>query len=131
MADTPDQPFFSATFAEHLQQAIPEFLYHYTSQDGLLGIVQSRAIWATNISYMNDATEFGLARDRLLEEIRTRYIRKASVDVVSWITTKITDSPICVSCFCEDGDLLSQWRGYAGDGYGYSLAFIPSVSLSR
>ena len=28
---------------------------------------------------------------------------------------------VFVSCFCEQGDLLSQWRGYAKDGMGYSI----------
>jgi hypothetical protein len=36
---------------------------------------------------------------------------------------KVRDTSICVACFCEDGDLLSQWRGYSGRGYGYSLGF--------
>lgn len=26
-------------------------------------------------------------------------------------------------CFCEEGDLLSQWRGYAGGSQGYSIGF--------
>lgn len=27
------------------------------------------------------------------------------------------------TCFSEEGDLLSQWRGYAGDGTGFSISF--------
>jgi hypothetical protein len=30
---------------------------------------------------------------------------------------------VCVVCFCEEHDLLSQWRGYSGGSYGYSLGF--------
>jgi hypothetical protein len=30
---------------------------------------------------------------------------------------------VCVVCFCKDDDLLSQWRGYSGGSYGYSLGF--------
>ena len=26
-------------------------------------------------------------------------------------------------CFCEDGDLLSQWRGYGVLGRGYAVGF--------
>ena len=26
-------------------------------------------------------------------------------------------------CFCEDGDKLSQWRGYADNGKGVSIGF--------
>ena len=31
-----------------------------------------------------------------------------------------------VVCFCEEGDMLSQWRGYANDGKGCSLGFSIS-----
>jgi hypothetical protein len=30
--------------------------------------------------------------------------------------------PVYITCFCEDGDLLSQWRGYADPG-GYAIGF--------
>ena len=28
-----------------------------------------------------------------------------------------------IACFCENGDLLSQWRGYGAIGNGYALGF--------
>lgn len=31
-----------------------------------------------------------------------------------------------VTCFCEKGDLLSQWRGYAG-GHGWALGFDAEI----
>jgi hypothetical protein len=31
-----------------------------------------------------------------------------------------------VACFCEEGDLLSQWRGYGGRGEGLALEFKVS-----
>jgi hypothetical protein len=140
-----DSLFFSAAFAEHVQQPLPRFLYHYTGQDGLLGIVASRALWATNISYMNDATEFdlslGLLKDRLFNELQNREMEalyfadrepvrstqashiKERAHTLWKVANKIEGSSICIICFCEHGDLLSQWRGYSGPGYGYSLAF--------
>jgi DUF2971 family protein len=30
-----------------------------------------------------------------------------------------------VSCFCEEGDLLSQWRGYGRAGGGYAIGIQP------
>jgi hypothetical protein len=141
MTDTPNLPIFSPAFAEHFQQAPTEFLYHYTDQTGLLGIIESRSLWATNISYMNDATEFGLSvrliRDRLLAELETKiepgrspetdtgHLNERQNRARELLKHTVSDaSPIHVICFCEKGDLLSQWRGYAGAGYGYSLAFL-------
>ena len=131
LTDTP-QPHFSTAFAEHLQQPPPNFLYHYTTEQGLLGIVDSGTLWATNIGYLNDATEFSLSleliRDRLLNELRETEMEErhfASADPqrarranerkdraqASSAYTNSTHSPICVICFCKKGDLLSQWRG--------------------
>ena len=33
-------------------------LYHYTSQEGLMGILSSGAIWATHVLCLNDYTEY-------------------------------------------------------------------------
>jgi hypothetical protein len=76
MSASSDLSRFSPSFAEHLQQPPPEFLYHYTSQDGLLGIVKSGTLWSTNIFYMNDSTEFrqplGMLRERVNKELQSR-----------------------------------------------------------
>ena len=32
-------------------------LYHYTTFTGLLGIVRSRSLWASDVRYMNDSAE--------------------------------------------------------------------------
>jgi hypothetical protein len=34
-----------------------DLVYHYTDQFGLVGIIERRELWATNISYLNDASE--------------------------------------------------------------------------
>ena len=36
--------------------AVPT-LYHYTSIGGLLGIVKTKVIWATQVQYLNDMHE--------------------------------------------------------------------------
>jgi hypothetical protein len=145
MTDTLELPIFSPALAEHLQQSPPEFLYHYTSQEGLLGIIKTGSLWATNISYLNDSTEFelslGLIRDSLSAAIETseweenRFTtrdpdratdatkRKEEESRLWRLATRIDGSDLCVTCFCKEDDLLSQWRGYTGPGYGYSLAF--------
>ena len=46
----------------------PETLYHYTSAEGLLGIVSSNVLRASSALYMNDASELEYARD-LIQKI--------------------------------------------------------------
>lgn len=36
---------------------LPTVLYHYTSQVGLLGILQKKELWATQIQYLNDCED--------------------------------------------------------------------------
>ena len=45
------------------------FLYHYTSQAGLLGIIQKREIWATNLLFLNDTAELNYAIQIMRQEI--------------------------------------------------------------
>jgi hypothetical protein len=149
MTGSPDLSLFSPSFAEHIQQPLHARLYHYTGQEGLLGIVTSGTLWATNIVYLNDATEFhrplSMLRDRVKEELERREYeaKHFSTRNAAWAgtaeglasrlkllrgkLTKVRDTAICVACFCEDGDLLSQWRGYSGRGYGYSLGFKSAL----
>ena len=105
----------------------PSTLFHYTTPAGLLGIIENNKLWATHINYLNDATELGYAR-ALVETALARHERTTRSQRVrefvhrarrTFDVSKTMD--VFVSCFCEDGDLLSQWRGYAQTGEGYSI----------
>jgi hypothetical protein len=47
----------------------PSTLYHYTSQKGLLGIIEKGEIWATDILYLNDTMEYKYAVNLFSEKI--------------------------------------------------------------
>ena len=102
-------------------------LYHYTNAAGLLGIVEQNKIWATHINYLNDASELIYARtlvegalkqsqEQTKSPVDREFFRRA---VACFDVSQTMD--VFVSCFCEEGDLLSQWRGYAQAGEGYSI----------
>lgn len=117
--------------------SLPEqdVLYHYTSQQGLLGILRDRQIWASKIQYLNDTQELRLALDlarRSLEGSR-QIARKGEED---WEVEEMLEDlggvenvNICVASFSEEKDQLSQWRAYGGQ-HGYALGFKPK-SLFR
>jgi hypothetical protein len=92
-------------------------LYHYTTIEGLQGIVKSKSIWASDYRFLNDASEFqhGLAMfDRIFSSYRTK-LPDDIVDSMSSLRHAIeVGHEFCmfVASFCLDGDLLSQWRGY-------------------
>ena len=53
-----------------------EKLYHYTTWDGLLEILQTKSLWATHYKFLNDYSEIVLFRDKLISLILP-YVREA------------------------------------------------------
>jgi hypothetical protein len=51
-------------------------LYHYTTLDGFVGIIEKQEIWASHVRYMNDSEEVSHGRF-LAIEILKRYIIKS------------------------------------------------------
>lgn len=49
-----------------------ELLYHYTTLTGLLGIVGSNKLWASDIRYMNDSAELKHSADLIRVEVQER-----------------------------------------------------------
>lgn len=50
-----------------------DILYHYTDQYGLVGIVERRELWATNLGCLSDLSEFAHGHD---------YLRNARKDII-------------------------------------------------
>ena len=101
-------------------------LYHYTSQHGLLGILCSQAVWATNTHFLNDPTEFvhalAFARamaSRAYDDDYSQYFGAALYRSLD----HMQGEDLYVSSFSEKPDLLSQWRGYCPGGSGYCIGF--------
>lgn len=118
-------------------QKIPS-LYHYTSQNGLLGIIESRSLWFTDIFYLNDATEFKYIFELVQNELEIesqnymKYSMESSplliIRFLQRFSTHIDVTEVasfCVFSLSEVPDLLSQWRGYCSDESGYCIEFGP------
>jgi hypothetical protein len=110
-------------------------LYHYTTFTGLLGIVRSRALWASDVRYMNDSAELRHTADLIKVEVRER-IDSGHVNAnllaqfADWVAHRITNGHMLFGAsFRSHGNLLSQWRGYSSPGKGVSLGFCPEYIL--
>ncbi len=106
-------------------------LYHYTTPTGLLGILRSQRIWATEASYLIDANEieYGLALVRaelsaVLESLKEEEEKR----IVSLALGRLVQRPleVYVACFSEEADLLSQWKGFSNIGDGFAVGFAAS-----
>jgi hypothetical protein len=115
------------------QPTVPEWMldpviYHYTTLDALLSIVQHSALWATHIRYMNDTSEQNVLWDRLRKAAESRLENEHGPNR-EWLSEVLqaTEDPeqteVFAVCFSKDGgNRLSQWRGYS-QGRGVSIGF--------
>ncbi len=109
----------------------PETIFHYTTAAGLLGIVRSNRLWASDLLYMNDSTEVEYGR-QLIIDVAAEVAGEAKCPMAQMLCKSINTvlypvgmvgGGFYAACFCEEGDLLSQWRGYSGGVGGYALGF--------
>ena len=112
-------------------------LYHYTSLAGLLEIVEEQVLWASNAHYLSDMKEIQHAEDFLVAEIMEVLARAVpfEAEVLTqlrhWLTDRgLTRHQLYLCSFTEEGNLLSQWRGYTPHGLGVSLGF-PAEDIVR
>ena len=103
--------------SEQHNYAFPEYVYHYTTIEGLKGIISDRKLWLTDIRYLNDKAELGHGY-KLINEYQER---------VGGSKLSIKDDVcIYVASFSLDNNSLSQWRAYAKSG-GVAIGFPTNM----
>jgi hypothetical protein len=102
-------------------------LYHYTSLEGLIGILRSQSIWASHCEFLNDSSEFLHALSFAKSHSGNIYMEDDYLAAFGWgmrhALEKMDKHDIYVSSFSEKPDLLSQWRGYCPQGAGICIGF--------
>jgi hypothetical protein len=102
----------------------PPLLYHYTDFNGLQGIVESHSLRATLTTALNDGSELQYGREvvaKTLKQLLNSDFHRI-VDEAMAMDLGPQDR-LFAACFCARPDLLGMWRGYAGNGGGFSLGF--------
>lgn len=111
-------------------------LYHYASLESFEKIVRSKKLWASELHYLNDASEIRYFGQIVIDEARRRIEGNASnadalSQLIAWATNRLNHGPLVfATSFSEKGNLLSQWRGYCPNGIGVSLGFDPSELIA-
>lgn len=126
-----------AKFLDHFAQRFFLFpsgpLYHYTTGENFIKIVQSGELWATQAACLNDTTELVYSADQLHRRVKAKIIAPHN-PAIDPILTRLNEalsnpgietSPVFVACFSERRDDLSQWRAYSGGEGGYAIQFDP------
>lgn len=100
-------------------------VYHYCSKETFKSIIESGKIWLSDISKSNDSTE--LISEILKQKAKLSSSQTKERDIADKLI-EAQDAFICWAfCMSEEGDLLSQWRGYGDDGRGFSIGFDERI----
>lgn len=109
---------------------LPQVIYHYTDAAGLAGMLSSGRIWATQYRFLNDRSEVdhtrALVRSVILARMKERNRARMGVlysRILDQIERPDDETEIYVFSLSAEKDSLSQWRGYAHDGRGFTIGF--------
>lgn len=88
-------------------------IWHYTSVEGFYNMMEGDSIWVSNTRFSNDFSE-----EKLIGE--------------DWLEREVYNDDNYIISFCENGDLLSVWRGYCpygGVSFQLDLSEVQSYSI--
>lgn len=107
----------------------PQLLFHYTTYQGALGILESSSLWASSARHLNDALEYryaySLVRDKVLVMPRgaSGSYGRDMLDPFRDALQQDEAPPKFVASFSAKGDMLSQWRAYGRGQLGVAIGF--------
>jgi hypothetical protein len=112
-----------------------QIVWHYTDGPGLLGIIESGTIHATQVAFLNDRNETKYATDLFKREIENLVKENEANPTASKFLNRVLEyikedptspthgtSKFFVACFSGEEDDLSQWDRY-GKKNGYAIGF--------
>ena len=116
----------------------PSIIWHYTTAEGLLGIVKNQELFMSHILCMNDTDEY---RHGISHVIRACGIRddsgisasakKLHKALTAKLIGNINNTPdIFVSCFSGETDTHTHWLEYGRNGVGYAIGFDTARLLA-
>ena len=126
-----------------LPKDISNTFYHFTTHEGIEGIIRSGGIRATYRKHMNDNKEFEYSKDIIYKAManieNSSDLPKIAKDISKQVkqnleihfndTSKMSSS-FC-SCLTRSSDDKKQWKEYAEEGCGFALGFNLLQILTR
>ena len=134
---------FSTTMWRQLVRPLPETLWYYTNASTFGRILKTGEVWSTQISCLNDHSEFRHAVRRLRDEIKNyvghgdEHIRFLAQHLYETLEQDGADTSwFFVFCMSSVADDLSQWRALliskANDGHSLRIGnqnCVPYATL--
>lgn len=104
-------------------------LYHYTTAAGLSGILQSKSLWATHTSFVNDEEEILGFYDRVLPKILRPVFRKYVEDIKDQPEFQKQQGNTPLELYCEE-QFAKQMRGFRRAASLWHDHYITSFSTT-
>lgn len=117
-------------------------IYHYCTADTFMAIMRNKCIRLSDLNKTNDFQEKKWASKLIPQVLKERFIANGinfDLEEKYWYDESspshlqyyknemnrilFNEKPIFITCFSQNGDLLSQWRAYSQDGTGISIGF--------
>lgn len=100
-------------------------VHHYCSPPVFLSLIRNKELWLTSLTLSNDHSEGTWMLNNWLEKFSHRIVKERLQRSGAKIAVEdvLRQNVALGTCFSEERDLLSQWRGYAQDGAGFSVSF--------
>ena len=103
---------------------------YYCGEHVFLSFLKSKELWLTSLSQSNDSAEGRWMREYWLNHFAPGHSTAENLarrGAALCMDSASHDRMALGVCFSEERDLLSQWRGYADDGAGFSITFSRRV----
>ncbi|HIE5097199.1 DUF2971 domain-containing protein [Stenotrophomonas maltophilia] len=98
-------------------------IYHYCNVDAFHSIIETKQVWLTDITKLNDRTEYKSGFDVISGILKKKGL--SDRPELQEITTEKLNSTLLIlaGCFSKEGDSGSQWGLYGDDSKGLSIGF--------
>ncbi len=118
------------------QSELPRSLYHYTSSEGLLGIISTNTLRFSDTSFVNDGSENSVSLSAAAHAIERFLVSNPHIErevgerLMRHIHAAVTTLIPVVFCMSRQNNLLNQWRDYGKDVVPYCIELETSELLT-
>lgn len=109
--------------------------YHYTSLQGLIGIVENNEIWLSDHRFLNDKLEYEYGKQVALSVIAEIAIKEKNTEFRVFLDEllssiqKPSDFGIYIGAMSRSPDKLDQWKGYGNSSESICIKFAGDFEL--
>lgn len=117
---------------EEAKRKYGNYLYHYTSIDTLMGIIEKKEFWLGNTANMNDSSELMDFTNRIINVVIEKLssssdlmavINSDASDIIYDIAQGIKKHYLYAMCFSYGDEDAALWERYADSARGVCIAF--------